>query len=234
LPLAATATVIRQVPISTTLIPTPTENFSILFTDTTLESGVVGEPYSDYVQAKTLLGKKFTGDAVSYSLTGSLPAGLSFNSSSGIVLGTISIKESPGNFKLLVSAYSGNYPTQTYLFDLAVLAKPRAPAMILMNTVWFESGKSILSSASKISLNKMVAKLKVAKYKTVVINGFTDGVSGQSHQVLSQARSDVVKRYLLAKTNGIKVNSSGKGLAPSSKHSGKATQLSRKAEIWVG
>jgi outer membrane protein OmpA-like peptidoglycan-associated protein len=105
--------------------------------------------------------------------------------------------------------------------------------MTLMNTVWFESGKSLLNSSTKTSLNTMISKLAKSNNKTIVINGFTDAVQGKSNTTLSLARANAVKSYILARTTGLKVTSVGLGLAPSSAHSSKALQESRKAEIWV-
>jgi outer membrane protein OmpA-like peptidoglycan-associated protein len=207
---------------------------SILFTDTTLARGVVDKSYSDFVEAKTLRGTIFSGSSVSYLLAGLLPAGLSFNSSSGYLAGAILKGVAPGIYKLQVSAIAKDYPTQTYPFDFEVLPATKSVVMTLVNTVLFDSGKSLLTSASKTSLNKMINDLNESGFKNVAINGFTDAVSGQSHSIVSLARADAVKRYVLARTDGVKVISTGKGLAPSSKNSTKAMQVSRKAEIWMG
>ena len=241
-----------------TVTPTPTPTvvnaLSILFTDTTLVKGTIGRTYTDYVQAKTFRGNVYTEERVSYSLVGALPAGLTFSSSTGYISGIILSGVTPGVYRVLVSAYAKGYPTQVYPYDFNVVSAsiaevtpttsptpsitkvPTATSskMILMDTLWFDSGKSLLTSASKASLDKMIKTLVASPYKNVVINGFTDAVKGQPHPTLSLARAKAVQSYILARTVGMKISSKGLGLAVSSANSSKALQQSRKAEIWVG
>jgi outer membrane protein OmpA-like peptidoglycan-associated protein len=233
---------------------TPPTVLSILFTDTTLVKGIIGRTYTDYVQAKTFSGNVYTEERISYSLVGALPTGLTFSSSTGYISGIISNGVTPGVYKVLVSAFAKGYPTQIYPYDFTVvsaltIATTATPApsatptktstqsvsskMILMDTLWFDSGKSLLTSASKASLDKMIKTLVASPYKTVVINGFTDAVKGKPHPTLSLARAKAVHTYILARTVGIKITSVGLGLAPSSANSSKSLQQSRKAEIWV-
>jgi outer membrane protein OmpA-like peptidoglycan-associated protein len=236
--------------------PTPTvvNALSILFTDTTLVKGTIGRTYTDYVQAKTFRGNVYTEERVSYSLVGALPAGLTFSSSTGYISGIILNGVTPGVYRVLVSAYAKGYPTQVYPYDFDVVSAsiaevtptasptpsitkvPTATSskMILMDTLWFDSGKSLLTSASKASLDKMIKTLVASPYKNVVINGFTDAVKGQPHPTLSLARAKAVQSYILARTVGMKISAKGLGLAVSSANSSKALQQSRKAEIWVG
>jgi outer membrane protein OmpA-like peptidoglycan-associated protein len=251
-----TATAVTKTPVSVATL-------SILFTDTTLTKGIVGRTYTDYVQAKTFSGNTFTEEKVSYSLAGALPTGLTFSTSTGYISGIISNGVIPGVYKVLVSAFSKGYPTQMYPYDftvvsgttIAVTASPApsvtpspipsstAPSksttdqlatMALMNTIWFDLGKSLLTTSAKASLNQMITKLVQTKYKSVVVNGFTDAVKGQPHPTLSLARANAVRSYILARTNGIMVSASGLGMAASSANSSSAMQESRKADIWVG
>ena len=233
---------------------TPTAILSILFTDTSLVTGTIGRTYTDYVQAKTFRGNVYTEERVSYSLVGALPAGLTFSSSTGYISGIILNGVTPGAYRVLVSAYAKGYPTQVYPYDFNVVSASVAvvtptvsptpttttvptatsPKMILMDTIWFDSGKSLLTSSSKVALNTMIKTLVASPFKTVAINGFTDAVKGQPHTALSLARAKAVHSYILARTTGMKISSKGLGLAPSSANSSKSLQESRKAEIWVG
>jgi outer membrane protein OmpA-like peptidoglycan-associated protein len=234
-----------------TPVALPAAARSISFTDTTLVDAHVGRSYADYVKAKAFIGSVSNSTKISYSLTGILPAGLSFSGSTGYVTGSLAKNATVGIYKLNVSAFASGYTTQQAVFNLSVLAaavstptKTATPVpsptpttvssvMTLMNTVWFESGKSLLNSSSKTSLNLMIVKLAKSSYKTVVVNGYTDAVQGKSHSTLSLARANAVRSYILARTTGIKITSVGLGLAASSAHSSKALQESRKAEIWV-
>jgi outer membrane protein OmpA-like peptidoglycan-associated protein len=247
-------------PITASATPTPSSSavltsaavLSILFTDTTLVKGIIGRTYTDYVQAKTFSGNVYTEERVSYSLVGSLPAGLTLSSSTGYISGIILNGTTPGVYKVLVSAFAKGYPTQVYPYDFnvvsasaAVVTPTASPTptttslpipptkIILMDTVWFDSGKSLLTSSSRASLNLMIAKLIKSPYKIVTVYGYTDAVKGKPHPTLSLARANVVRSYLLAKTNDIKVSAIGLGVAPTSTYSSKSLQQSRKAEIWV-
>jgi outer membrane protein OmpA-like peptidoglycan-associated protein len=249
-------------PTVNTPISTPQGVLTILFTDTTLVKGVIGRTYTDYVQAKTFSGITFTENRVTYSLLGNLPAGLTFSTATGYISGIISNGVVPGVYKVLVSAYAKGYPTQMYPYYFTVvsgtkIADTPSPApsvspspnpspsstvkttinqtstMTLMNTVWFDSGKSLLTSSTKASLNQMITKLIKSKKTIVIINGFTDAVKGQPHPTLSLARANTVRSYILARTTGISVSATGSGMATSSANSSNAMQESRKADIWV-
>jgi outer membrane protein OmpA-like peptidoglycan-associated protein len=102
-----------------------------------------------------------------------------------------------------------------------------------METVWFDLGKSLLTSSTKATLNQMILKLAKSNYKTVVINGFTDAVKGQPHPTLSLARANAVRSYILARSSGVTVSATGLGMAATSANSNYAMQESRKADIWV-
>jgi outer membrane protein OmpA-like peptidoglycan-associated protein len=127
-----------------TTTPTPTPNptpttipgatgssgtgLSILFTDTTLVDGRLGKSYSDYVKAKTFIGNTLSEQRVTYSLTGKLPLGLFFSSTTGYIAGAVSKSAVEGLYKLNVSAYSKGYPTQSFIYDLSVrTATPDTP-----------------------------------------------------------------------------------------------------------
>jgi len=235
---------------------------SILFTDTTLVDGRLGKTYADYVMAKTFIGNSLSNQKVSYSLTGVLPEGLRFSSTTGYVSGIVSAAAALGVYRFDVSAFSTGYPTQVLQFEIAVvsntpptpIATPlpaptatpapapllgvptgltTAPKMLLMSTIWFDSGKSQLTPAAKMTLNSLLITLRGSSYKSVLVNGFTDAVNGQDHLVLSLARAKAVRTYLLERNFVIKVSVNGLGLAESSKYSNSSLQASRKAEIWV-
>jgi len=223
----------------------------IVFTDTTLVDAFLGRSYADYVKAKAFNGSVSNSTKISYSLTGILPTGLSFSGSTGYVMGSVAKNATVGIYKLNVSAFASGYITQQLIYELTVRAtavptptKTATPSpattpvvatkMILMDTIWFDSGKSLLTSSSKVALNTMIKTLVASPFKTVAINGFTDAVKGQPHTALSLARAKAVHSYILARTTGIKISSKGLGLAPSSANSSKSLQQSRKAEIWVG
>ena len=251
----AVVAVPTPIPSPSATASTPAAVLSILFTDTTLVTGTIGRTYTDYVQAKTFSGNTYTQSKVTYSLVGALPTGLTFSTSTGYISGIISNGVTPGVYKVLVSAYAVGYPTQVYPYDFNVVSPPTiavvpsptpsvtptktdtqslSSKMVLMDTIWFDSGKSLLTSSSKAALDAMIKTLVASPYKKVVINGFTDAVAGIPHPTLSLARAKAVHSYILARTVGITISSKGLGLAPTSINSSKSLQQSRKAEIWVG
>jgi OOP family OmpA-OmpF porin len=66
-------------------------------------------------------------------------------------------------------------------------------------TVEFESGSAILTPAGRVVLDDMVSALHKVKGKRVEVIGHTDSLgSRDANLVLSQARADSVKNYLLA------------------------------------
>jgi len=225
---------------------------SITFTDTTLVEAHPGRSYADYIKAKAFIGSVSNTTKVTYLLTGVLPAGLSFSGSTGYITGSVSKTAALGTYKLTVSAMASGYTTQQQLFDFlvtdpnkavttkvptpVVTPSPSATAavkMSLMGTVWFDSGKSTLLPAAKMSLDLMLTVLKSSPSKNLLINGFTDGVAGKSHTVLSTARANAVRTYLLARNKALVIKTTGAGLAPASANLKTALQASRKAEIWV-
>jgi outer membrane protein OmpA-like peptidoglycan-associated protein len=242
---------VAAAPVVVTPVTLPAAPRLITFTDTTLVDAHVGRSYADYVKAKAFIGSISNSTKISYSLTGILPAGLSFSGSTGYVTGSVAKNATVGVYKVIVSAFATGYTTQQLGYELTVRAAAAptptktatpnptttpvvATKMILMNTIWFDSGKSLLTSSSKAALNTMIKTLVKSPYKTVVINGYTDAVKGQPHTALSLARAKAVHSYILTRTVGMKISSKGLGLAPSSANSSKSLQQSRKAEIWVG
>ena len=248
--------------ISNPTIPNPTTtvnpSYSIAFTDTTLVDAKIGKAYSDYVKAKTFIGQSLSEKRVTYSLTGALPSGLVFSSSTGYIAGAVSKTTTAGTFKLVVSAFSIGYPTAKYTYDLIVKSATTPPpvvtipvtpevtppvitvpeidsnsAMVLMSTVWFASGRAALTPATTLALDSLLLSLRASGLTHIVINGYTDAAPGQSHLTLSLARAYSVSQYLLARNGALKISMNGLGLAPESLNSTGSSQASRKTEIWV-
>jgi outer membrane protein OmpA-like peptidoglycan-associated protein len=237
---------------------------SIVFTDTTLVDARIGKSYIDYVKAKTFIGSTLSSVKVTYLLTGALPSGLSLNATTGYILGVTSKNALVGTYKFEISAIAKGYPTLQHAYELQVnpavtttspvvviptdvavvpdevvvepssIIQPTAPKMLLMSTIWFDSGNASLTSSTKLSLDSLLISIKKSDYKNVAINGFTDAAPGQSHLALSLARASAVQLYLLSRKPELKITINGLGLAPASKNSTKSSQASRKAEIWVG
>ena len=233
---------------------------TITFTDITLVEAVIGKIYTDYVKAMTFIGNNLSDELVMYALTGNLPPGLKFSSSSGYVTGTIANDAIPSTYQFLISAFSKRYITQEYLYEIRVIAKPvtttatptatptpsatptpaSSPVLltgaskpVLMATVWFDTAKSTLTPSTKQTLQIFLKMLSTTNYKKITVNGFTDGVKGVSHSVLSTARANAIKNYLLANSKNLSIKAVGLNTASASKTSTKEIAASRKGDIWV-
>jgi outer membrane protein OmpA-like peptidoglycan-associated protein len=221
-------------------VPPISEPLSITFTDVTLIDAEIGKPYRDYVKAQTYVGINLSNARVTYALTGNLPPGLLFTSNSGYVTGTVSKDAKPALYQFIISAFSKGYLTEEYLYQIRTVGGVPSPSPdptpsnpTLMSTVWFDSGKSSLLPSTKLSLDQFLKTYTASKFSKITVNGYTDGQPGMSEYLLSKARADAVRRYLLSKNSKLAIVTFGLSLAPESKVSTKSIQASRKVEIWV-
>lgn len=100
---------------------------SIVFTDTTLIDLTISSPYSDFIKAEARTDGVFTSTPMTYAVHTStpLPTGLSLNTSTGYVTGTLPDGAATGSFSCTFIASSSGFPTQTLAFIVKIL--PRAP-----------------------------------------------------------------------------------------------------------
>jgi outer membrane protein OmpA-like peptidoglycan-associated protein len=105
--------------------------------------------------------------------------------------------------------------------------------MSLLSTVWFDSGRSGLTTAAASALDSLLLSVASNGYTSIVVNGFTDGAPGANHATLSLARAYSVTQYLMARNSSLKIAMNGFGLAPASINTLVSLQASRKVEIWV-
>ena len=90
--------------------PTPPPTPAPSFTDTTVAGGILGKSYSDGVSAST---------TTSYAIaSGSLPTGLSLNTSSGAITGTPTVQ---GSFTFAITASGGGGSTGSGNLTIQVL-----------------------------------------------------------------------------------------------------------------
>jgi outer membrane protein OmpA-like peptidoglycan-associated protein/Tol biopolymer transport system component len=80
------------------------------------------------------------------------------------------------------------------------LQKITAGKKIVLNNIFFESGKSDLKIESQIEINRLLALMNENPLVKVEISGHTDNVGDdKSNMILSQARADVVVNALIEK-----------------------------------
>jgi outer membrane protein OmpA-like peptidoglycan-associated protein len=221
-------------------VPPITDPLTITFTDITLIDAEIGKTYRDYVKAQTYVGINLSNARVTYALTGNLPPGLVFTGNSGYVTGTVSKDAKPAIYQFIISAFSKGYLTEEYFYEIRTVGgvmpptpSPTPSNPTLMSTVWFNSGKSTLLPSTKLLLDQFLKTYAGSKFSKITVNGYTDGQPGMSEYLLSKARADAVRAYLLSKKSNLAIVTFGLSLAPESKVSTKSIQASRKVEIWV-
>ena len=86
-------------------------------------------------------------------------------------------------------------------------------AKIVLNNIFFDSGKSILRQESNVELDKIYKLLNDQEKIKVEIGGHTDNAGKTDANLkLSQARADAVVQYLIIKgTNRIRLVAQGYG-----------------------
>jgi OmpA-OmpF porin, OOP family len=124
-----------------------------------------------------------------------------------------------GTFELLVPAGAAyNLKYKNFTLDMQytrmeIPADPEAtyevevqiepPRSVVLENVFFDTGKSSLRPTSFKALNDLAEVLKTKSTMVVEIQGHTDNVgTEESNLALSQARADEVKKYLVQKGVG--------------------------------
>jgi hypothetical protein len=154
---------------------------------------------SNYIAQGYLVSLSFaTTGATTYSSSGTLPAGLSLNSATGLLTGTAN-REGIYKFSITASNEVGS-DTKSYTIDVD---KPTPRA--LSANIYYATKISALSATNRSSLDRLIKRIKaVAQINlaaTITISG-GDGISGRN---LTASRHDQVKKYLEA--SGIQIKS---------------------------
>ena len=83
-------------------------------------------------------------------------------------------------------------------YEIQVKIEP--PVNVVLDNVYFDTGKSTLKASSSKALNDLAEGLKLKSTMIVEIQGHTDNVGTEEENVkLSQQRADEVKKYLVSK-----------------------------------
>jgi outer membrane protein OmpA-like peptidoglycan-associated protein len=83
-------------------------------------------------------------------------------------------------------------------YEIQVKIEP--PVNVVLDNVYFDTGKSTLKASSSKALNDLAEGLKLKSTMVVEIQGHTDNVGKEEENIrLSQQRADEVKKYLVAK-----------------------------------
>lgn len=102
--------------------------------------------------------------------------------------------------------------SEPYRIDVS-LQKLRPGASIVLNNVFYDSGKADLKQESQVELNKLVELLQANPEKNIEIGGHTDDVGSDANNItLSQQRSEAVVNYLISKgINASRLTAKGYG-----------------------
>lgn len=96
--------------------------------------------------------------------------------------------------------YAAKEKTYSEISKDIQLEKIRKGAKVVLNNIFFDSGKSILHKESKIKLDKLFALLNEQARMKVEVGGHTDNASKPDANLrLSQSRADAVVQYLIQK-----------------------------------
>lgn len=111
------------------------------------------------------------------------------------------------------------------------------PKTFTLDNVQFETGKASLTKTSYIELNELLEYLKLKEDVVIEIAGHTDDVGDDiSNQMLSEARANTVRNYLISKGIATKrVQAKGYGetqpIAPNTTPEGR--QKNRRTEVRI-
>ncbi len=135
------------------------------------------------------------------------------------------------------TAANNGCPEETGLTGRTLTAEEETVVKEAFSNLEFATGKSVISSSSYLSLNKL-AELLVSKsdYK-LEINGHTDNVGSESsNQTLSQNRANAVKKYLTGKNvnaANISANGFGETMPVASNDTAEGRQQNRRVEFVI-
>jgi outer membrane protein OmpA-like peptidoglycan-associated protein len=109
--------------------------------------------------------------------------------------------------------------------------------ILTLGDILFAAGKSVLMPAAADTIDKLAAFLKKYSNRTVLIEGHTDSVGGETYNLgLSQQRADAVKAALIAKgvsEDRIKTKGYGESQPVASNATSGGRQLNRRVEIVI-
>ena len=146
--------------------------------------------------------------STSYSASGILPHGLSFNTSTGALSG-IATKEGIYNFSITASNAAGS-DTKNYTLDI-----DRPTPRPITTNLYFSHKNSTLSSSNKVSLDRFITRINSVAPRNLSATITMAGGAGNSKTSLTNIRHEQIKRYLEA--SGIKVKSATSAIGSASK-----------------
>jgi outer membrane protein OmpA-like peptidoglycan-associated protein len=106
-------------------------------------------------------------------------------------------------------------------------------ALLSTNPIYFENASAIIKTKGKITLDKIIQKLKTFDQIELKVDGHTDAVGKASYnKQLSQKRAEAVKKYLLKSLKNTNIKAIGYGeTKPTSKNP--RDKINRRVEIYL-
>ena len=154
---------------------------AITFSDLTLVAATVGASYSDFVAARTWSDSSLTNQVVSYALTsGTLPVGLTFDTTTGYITGTLDISTVATPVTLTFRASSPGYPsTDSGPISITINA---APIVLTAQSITFGALTAMVVGQPDQSL-AVSASSGLAVILTTNSSSICTIVSGKLHAV---------------------------------------------------
>ena len=152
--------------------------------------------------------------ATSYSSSGSLPSGVSLNTTTGLLSG-IATKEGIYNFSITASNAAGS-DTKNYTLDI-----DRPTPRPITTNLYFSHKNSTLSPSNKASLDRLITRINSVAPRNLSATITMTGGAGNTRTSLTTTRHNQIKAYL--ESQGIKI-----------KNTTSATGSANKIEITAG
>lgn len=144
--------------------------------------------------------------ASSYSSSGTLPQGLSFNTTTGALSG-IATKEGIYNFSITASNAAGS-DTKNYTLDI-----DRPTPRPITTNLYFSHKNSTLSPSNKASLDRLITRINSVAPRNLSATITMAGGAGNTRTSLTTTRHNQIKAYLESQGIQIKNTSSATGSA---------------------
>jgi hypothetical protein len=138
-----------------------------------LVDGRAGSPYSDFVAAKTMIGASDSSQVVAFSVSGTIPAGLTFSQTSGYLTGTIATSTTARSYPLTFTASSAGYTdvSITLILNVAAASTPSAELGIIFTDFTLVDGRAGDSYSDNVVAKTTLGGIYVGAIVNYVMSG---------------------------------------------------------------
>jgi outer membrane protein OmpA-like peptidoglycan-associated protein len=207
---------------STTLsvLGAPTIVRVLAFIDSSLMDAQAGLAYGDNVAAEAFANFSVVGQAIAFTTSTTLPAGLTLNSSNGWITGIVGANVASRTYPLVITASAPGYPSVSTIVNLLVAAAA-APVFTMNTTILFAFNSSVINKTAISTIASIAKYIKANNLTDVNLVGTASYLGGTRYNTaLALARASAVLRLLkldLGPLQNIMITSVTTNLASSSK-----------------